>query len=596
MRRSSLASVAVPSSRMLQAAAMVGVVPLVAMALVLASGSTHLRWPEVTGLYGAYLIAAHVLVGVIWWRRRPGSRFGPLLVALGLIAAFAPWANTSSPTWHTLGTLAEAPFIALNFYICLAYPVGRLSTTLERFVIRTWSLVLAVTFAVALLFAPSVSPSGPLMQCVGGCPANPFRAADAPDLVTAGNNVLLGTALTVAAAIFVVYLARLRTASRPRRRALIAVAASSLLLLPAFFTYHLARGILKVDPLLVDDLGWLLVAARLIFPLGFLIVLVQSEVFAAKALRGLLAELSSRPSHRRWRDAIADALDDRAVRITYRDGAGRFVEADGALLDPETPVAGRVWAPVELDGATIAALAVDPALTYEPELVASAMTATLVAIEGGRLEGELRASLRRLVDVGDDERRRIERDLHDSAQQRLVALRLRLDFAGETLARDPAEQEIVDELGREVDAAIQDIREVARGVYPPTLAAHGPDAAIAAAIRRSGVRASVRAGALPRLPEPVERTIYFCCLEALQNVAKHAGPDATAIVRMHLDGGWVEFAIEDDGAGFPLGEIRRGAGLDNLADRVASHGGTLVVQSEPGAGARISGRIQIVAR
>ncbi len=592
-RRRWLAQLSTPSPRKLQALALIAVVPLVAMALVLASGSTHLRWPEVTGLYQGYLIAAPVLVGVVWWRRRPDSRFGPLLVVLGLITSPAAWGNTSSPAWHTLGALAEAPFIALNFYICLAYPVGRLSTTLERFVIWTWSLVLAVTYAVAVLFRPTVSPSGALMQCVGACPANPFQVAEAPDLATAANRVLLGTALAVATAIFVVYLARLRTASRPRRRALIAVAASSLLLLPAFFTFHLARGVLEVDPLLVDDLGWLLIAARVIFPLGFLLALVQADVFAAKALRGLLAELSSHPSHARWRDAIAGALDDRALRIAYRDDSGRFVDADGTVLDPEAPAEGQIWVPVERDRTTIAALAIDPALAYDPELVGSATTATLVAIEGDRLEGELRASLRRLVDIGDHERRRIERDLHDSAQQRLFALRTRLDLAGETLAHDPAEQEILDELGREVDAVIQDLRELARGVYPPTLAAHGPGAAIESVIRRSGLRATVRVGVLPRLPEPVERTIYFCCLEALQNVAKHAGPDAAATVRMHLDGRWVEFAVEDDGVGFPPGEVVRGAGLDNLADRVSSHGGALRVDSEPGGGARITGRIEL---
>ena len=103
----------------------------------------------------------------------------------------------------------------------------------------------------------------------------------------------------------------------------------------------------------------------------------------------------------------------------------------------------------------------------------------------------------------------------------------------------------------------------------------------------------MRVGVLPRLPEPVERTIYFCCLEALQNVAKHAGPDAAATVRMHLDGRWVEFAVEDDGVGFPPGEVVRGAGLDNLADRVSSHGGALRVDSEPGGGARITGRIEL---
>ena len=171
----------------MQPLALIATVPLVAMALVLASGSKHLRWPEVTGLYQAYLIAASVLVGVIWWRRRPASRFGPLLVIFGLIATPGSWGDTSSPTLHTLGALAEAPFIAVNFYICLAYPVGRLSTTLERLLIWTWSLVLAAAYYIALLFTPVVNPSGALMQCVGGCPANPFQVEDAPDLASAAN-------------------------------------------------------------------------------------------------------------------------------------------------------------------------------------------------------------------------------------------------------------------------------------------------------------------------------------------------------------------------------------------------------------------------
>jgi signal transduction histidine kinase len=132
-------------------------------------------------------------------------------------------------------------------------------------------------------------------------------------------------------------------------------------------------------------------------------------------------------------------------------------------------------------------------------------------------------------------------------------------------------------------------------VYPPALAAHGPGAAIEAIIRRSRLRAVVQADDVPRLPEPVERTIFFCSLEALQNVTKHAGRSATAVVRIRLDGYHVEFAVEDDGVGFPAGSATPGTGLANLADRIAAHGGTLRVRSEPGAGTTITGRIDLTA-
>jgi signal transduction histidine kinase len=564
-------------------------VGVVVMTLVLTSRSEHLRWPEAAAVYKSWLIAGPVLVGLVWWRRRPASRFGPLLVVFGFLAAPTSLADTSSPLLHSLGSLADAPFIAFNFYLCLAYPLGRLSTTLERALVWTWTAVLAASFAVFILFLPQLSSGGPLTRCVGGCPENPFQVASAPDFVDLVGRIEIYTGLVIATAICFVYVARLRSPSRPRRRALLAVAVSSLLLLPAFVAFHFARVVLEVDPATADALGWVLIATRVLFPLGFLLVLLQADVFAAAALRRMLGDLSSRPSHARWQTAVAEALDDPRLRVAYRDPDGRFVEPDGTEVAPESPPDGGLRVPVAQGEAPVAFLTVDPALADDPELVQAAASATLIAIESGRLEGDLRASLRRLVDAGDTERHRIERDLHDSAQQRLLSLRMRLDRAGETLAHGPPDQQLLAELGEQIDAAIDELRDVARGVYPPALAAHGLAAAIEGVIRRSELRARVSDEGLPRMPEHVERTVYFCCLEALQNVAKHAGPDARATVRLRLDGTKVEFVVEDDGRGFDPAVVQRGTGLTNLADRVAAHGGALSVDPVPGGGTRLAG-------
>ena len=190
------------------------------------------------------------------------------------------------------------------------------------------------------------------------------------------------------------------------------------------------------------------------------------------------------------------------------------------------------------------------------------------------------------------ERRRIERDLHDSAQQRLVALRIHLTLAGERLDRSE-DRTMLERLGVEVDEIIDELRAIAHGVYPSILVDQGIGAALASVARRSAMPVGIRNGWLGRHPEAIETTVYFCCLEGLQNAAKHAGPGASATIRLSEADGWVSFSIEDDGAGFDPDDVERGAGLTNLTDRVAAVGGTLQIDAGPGRGTRITGEIPV---
>lgn len=207
---------------------------------------------------------------------------------------------------------------------------------------------------------------------------------------------------------------------------------------------------------------------------------------------------------------------------------------------------------------------------------------------------ELRASRARVVAATDRERRRIERDLHDGAQQRLVALSVRLSVVRELIRQDPAQAAVALEmLHADVKAAQAELNLLAQGVYPPVLTEHGLAEAVRSAVDRSPNPVELAVNDVGRLSRDLEAAVYFCCLEALQNAAKHAGPTAVVRVGLRIDGDEIEFAVEDDGCGFDATTAARGNGFTNMRDRLGAFGGSVEVSSTPGAGTRVIGRVPI---
>jgi signal transduction histidine kinase len=205
-------------------------------------------------------------------------------------------------------------------------------------------------------------------------------------------------------------------------------------------------------------------------------------------------------------------------------------------------------------------------------------------VDKAELTTALRGSLARIVTAADAERRRVERDLHDGAQQRLVLLKLKLS----SLERQIGDNALLAEIAGDAEAALSELRDLARGLYPPLLESEGLPAALGETATRAAIPTTVTAEGTGRYPAELEAAVYFCCLEALQNAAKHAGPGASARVSLMADDTELRFEVTDTGLGFDPQQVNGSSGLQNMTDRIGALGGTLTVTSSPGAGTTVA--------
>ena len=303
----------------------------------------------------------------------------------------------------------------------------------------------------------------------------------------------------------------------------------------------------------------------------------------------------------RWmRTGKADARDARhtgPTRVTGRsDGAGRRMR----VLDADARHAARdrlAWAAPPIAAGTLLALAAADLANVAPPiemLLAAIAAGAFLAIrtEDDALRRELRQARVTAVDAIDLERSRIQHDLHDSIQQRLISIRIRLADLADLAPREDVRQAL-ERLGTDVDTALSDIRSVTWGSAPQLLDRRGLRDALREAVAQSPLQVVVEFRAARRYAPDVERCVYFCCLEALQNVLKHAGSTARAWIRVTEWAGWLTFEVEDSGAGFDLARIEPGLGIASLTDRVGALGGRLRIETHPGSGTLVHGEIPL---
>jgi signal transduction histidine kinase len=321
------------------------------------------------------------------------------------------------------------------------------------------------------------------------------------------------------------------------------------------------------------------------------------ESYATEDVLGRMAQILGQAtgagSARVWLRLGAE-LQPAASWPTDAEPAAVAVVANEALPTIEGETVVEVRDRGELLGAlSVAMPPSDPMNPSKERLVRDLASQAGLVLRNVRLVEELRASQRRLVTAQDQERRRLERNIHDGAQQQLVALSVKTRLARDLTARDPAEVAgMLTQIDAEIQTALGDLRDLARGIYPPLLIDEGLGAALDAQARRSLVPTTIRADGLGRYAPEVEAAVYFSCLEALQNVAKYAEANSASVI-LAQSNGHLTFEVVDDGRGFDPAAERTGTGLQGIADRLGALHGEVTIRSQPGAGTRVRGRIEV---
>ena len=413
-------------------------------------------------------------------------------------------------------------------------------------------------------------------------PSNPLLAFDNQSV--ADTLLAIQSVLAIVAVLGVLVALRRRWigSSRPQRQVLVPVYAAAAVL--AFLLFVSLVGNITPMP---DDVETAIDVAGLVslmtVPFAFLGGLLRLRLTRAGAVSELVARLSEGADRRRGlRDALADALGDPGLTLAYWIPAREeYVSASGHPVELPEPGAERVATIVRDHGSPVAAIVHDSSLEGERELIDAVGAAASMTLENERLGAELRAKIeqlseqrRRGVVAALEERRRLERNLHDGAQQRLVSMALKLRLARGRLG-DPEEADrLLADAARELDSALEELRELARGIHPAVLSDRGLGAALKALAGRSPVPVEVEAAPEERLPEAVELAAYFVVAEALTNVAKYSSA-TRALVRAVRDDGHVLVEVTDDGVGGA--DPSRGSGLNGLADRIYAVGGRLEV-------------------
>ena len=529
-------------------------------------------------------------VGVAVRLRYPERPLGSLLFLLAAGLATQVLVASSDPYLFTLGRASRPAAEVLLVWVMLAFPSGRLAGRRERALVLAAALTVLLLWLPSVMFATRVPLPGPFTQCHPDCPRNVLFIADRPELSRAlfGAFRVVGIAVLVATG-FVLF-SRLQRATPLLRRGLAPVLVASI-----------ARTVALVFILALGQSGVAYPLTLWAVPLAIALGLVRGRLYTARTLQRLVHGLRGRPDVRALREVMAQALGDPTLSIAFwLKETSRWVDPDGtAVAVPyPSPRDGRV-ATLLLDagGTPSSALVHDVALLEEPTLLEAVTSSMQVALESHRLDAEINASTLREVSAVVAERQRIERNLHDGAQQRVIALRMKVSVIERLLLDDPRRAgQLVAELDGDVDALLVDLRGLAKGLVPPSLVELGLPGALREVAHRAAIRTRVEIDEVGRCDPAVEQAVYFCCLEALQNAAKHAGPKATARLTLRRHANSLDFSVADDGPGMSTTQrAGAGQGLINMAERIESVGGQLEIDNPAGKGVRVAGTVPCTA-
>ncbi|HEX7267864.1 MAG TPA: histidine kinase [Streptosporangiaceae bacterium] len=589
-----------PRGRLLGLASLGIVLGAVGAAVALANTAAH--WRVASSLAAFILVVGPVAAGVLALRLRAPDRFGYLLIFMGGAAFLASLADSGDAFLYSVGRVAGwliAPALA---YIMLAYPSGRLARRSERLIVGAFVFVVVVGFVPNAFLLRQYPTPYPWTTCVHACPANAFMvvARQPAYLNSTLRPVLEVTATLLFLSAVVAMWGKIRRASPLLRRTLVPVMAAGILYFAAYSAYLIARRA-GTDPAALQLLAWLVLLSLPVFAASFVVGLLWARVYSAQALERLALGLNTVTDPGQLRDLIAEALSDPSVELYYPQPGGAWWDGAGRRVALPLQDAGRCVSQIPADGDPVAVIAYDAALRDQRRLVRAVGASASTTLARLRMTVALSSSVRkveaaqgRMAAVAAEERHRIGRDLHDGAQQRLVTLRINLELAAEQIEQDPdGGTEQLRALGEEVDATLEEIRSLATGIFPPLLSDAGLGEALHAIALRGPIATAVKTEGLRRYPLEIESAAYFCCLEALQNSAKHARNASEVTIRLADDGQLLRFDVADDGAGFVIHRAVHGSGLTNMRDRLGVVGGRVWIDSAPGRGTVVHGQIPI---
>ncbi len=555
---------------------------MIVVAIVLTSDHTDLR--GAVAVLGLTIGWGFIGVGLFAWARRPDNSIGSLMTLTGFTFLVAGLSSSNIPAVFTVGAFLSSVYIVTTMHTLLAAPHGSLSPGDRRIVTAAYLLVTVGVLPLYLFFDPST-------ECAN-CPDNVFLIDHIQSLVDIASVAINLTGVVILALVLRSLVRRWRTATRAERRLYTPMYAAGVALMIALIGNLMLQSA-NSDSNAADVAFVISLVPFALVPYLFLGALVRARLLQGGAVSDLMTRLADPPQPGGLRDAVADALEDPSLELVYwLPERERYVDFRGRDYELPEDNPKRAIHAVTRDEQCIAAIIYDATLREAEPHVQAVGAAASLALFNERLEAELRAkvdelraSRERMLRIGLEERRRLERDLHDGAQQRLVSMALNIRIARAKLNEDPlAADQLLESAGEELDSALAELRELARGIHPAVLTDRGLATALETLASRAPV--PVELSELPdeRLPEAVELAAYFVVAEGLTNVAKYA--QAThATVGVARENGRLVVEVADDGIGGV--DPDDGTGLRGLADRIAVLEGRLEIESERGRGTTI---------
>jgi signal transduction histidine kinase len=571
----------------------IGLVGAVAVALACWSAATSsvLEEPAIAAVFYGAIIGAYLVVGLYTWWHRRDSRLGPLIIGAAAAYALVALASRPDPIVHTLGMVAWSVSVVYTALLYLSFPRGRLASELDRRLMVGFVMVTGLLWLLILPLSDRAPAGGALVNCGSHCPANGLQLVSGHPVIGTGAVAVFELVFVVAPlAIAMLIFQRARSASYFRRRTTMPLAVVALANIIGFVvTLVLLAAYPGSGPALAIVAGGLRVA----IPVALLVGQVRGDMLTARSLGRVAVDASGRPQTPAGVERLlGDALDDTTLRLALwsveRDG---YVDVDGADVTLPERSAERAVTYFTKDGGPVAALIHEPSLDTDSEVVEGLTATSLMLLENTRLVQELQASRARIVTTAQRERLRLERNLHDGAQQRLMAVQVRLRMARQHAGPELASE--LDAIEHDAAVAVDDLRALAQGIYPSALRDLGIARALQSLAINGPIPIEVRDHGIGRCDGAVEQAIYFCALEALQNAGKHAGRSARVTIELARDEHAVHVLIADDGVGMDLRSAGGGVGLVSMRDRIGAVGGTIEISSSPGRGVAIRATVPV---